>query len=165
MFIFPYSNSGWVLCSVFTSDSVTSFLLSYSRLGCRETAVSQLPTVGAYSIAQCSAWGSREGQVESYSKLRAISTHTHTSHDIEICRKHTGLNASITCTVYLCQICLLTRITLWFLQPEFFPADSYSHWGKLPFSTGLYLKRKSILPHSLPWNLGTHMCNINTCYK
>lgn len=122
MFIFPYSNSGWVLCSVFTSDSVTSFLLSYSRLGCRETAVSQLPTVGAYSIAQCSAWGSREGQVESYSKLRAILTHTHTSHDIEICRKHTGLNASITCTVYLCQIRLLTRITLWFFAARVFPS-------------------------------------------
>lgn len=65
----------------------------------------------------------------------------------------------------LCQIHLLTWTVLWFLQPEFFWADSYSHWGKLPFSTGLYLKIKSILPHSLSWNLGTHMCNINTCYE
>ena len=76
-FVFPR----WPFGSVFKAVLVTSTLSSYSRLSCCETAVSQLPTVEAYDITQCSVWGEKgvaSGKLQS--AVCCLNTHIPSYH-------------------------------------------------------------------------------------
>lgn len=98
--------------SGFTADSVTSSLSPYFRHSCCETAVSLLPTVEAYDIAQCLVWRRREWCV--------CVCHTHTitplSDMYENTQHFTSRSANVKCSVNCVTATFRHEKLLWYLH-------------------------------------------------